>query len=303
MKNKRRLITLLLAAILALGFLPVTAAANSPGPSLGIGFILTDLPKDTAYVDLLIPLPVTDPMYVDLVEENLTGEITSRSEIISYCSDQFRSYTFHYRNAKSSIEVKESRYSRFFVNDSWEDIPEHRTDVYNRGNVRLVMLDREGSILKVSPTLELRTKGFLSSMIGIFDYNASTDEFVVREKTSVIAWLVYISLCAFCLLLTVFTEGLIAGCFRLQGFRETIKCTNIVSQILMHSAYVLLYAFLSHNYLLDMLILEVLVFTGEFLYYRYVMWSISAKRIFAYTVTANTASLILGVLVLGVLSF
>lgn len=303
MKQRIRLFTLFLIALMVLVPLTLTASANSPGPSLGICFVLTDLPKDTAYVDLLIPLPVTDPMYVDLVEGNLVGEITPQSEIISYCSDQFRSYTYHYRNAQSTIEVKESRYVDFFVNDDWEDFPDHRRDVYDRGDIRLAMLDREGSILKVSPTLELRTEGFLTSMIGIFDYNASTDEFMVREQTSAVAWIVYISLCTLCLLLTVFTEGLVAVCFRLQGFRETIQRTNIVSQILMHSAYILLYAFFTHNYLLDMLILEILVFTGEFLYYRHVMWSIPVKKCFAYTVTANTASLIFGVLLLGVLSF
>lgn len=303
MYKRNRLFVLILIAILVLGTLPLTAAANSPGPSIGIGFVLTDLPKGTVYVDLLIQLPASDPMYVDLVEENLSENITPQSDIVSYCEDSFRSYTYHYRNAQSLIEVQENRYVYFFTNDAWEDYSDHREDVYSRGKIRLAMLDRKGAILKISPTFELRAEGFLSNMMGIFDYNAGTDEFEVREETSVIAWIVYISICVLCLLLTVFTEVLVAVCFRLKDFLDIIKRTNIVSQILMHSTYVLLYAFFTHNYLLDMLILEVLVYTGEFFYYRHRIFGISAKKCFVYTVTANTASLILGVLLLGILPF
>lgn len=303
MKYKVRRLFLLLTAILVLGVLPLAAFANSPGPTFGVSFILSDLPQGTVYVDLLIPLPDSDPMYTDLVEENLSENITPQSEIVSYCSDEYRSYTFHYQNAKSKIEVEGYKYVHYFTGDGWENLVNHREDVYSRGKIRLAMLDKDGSILKVSPTFELRTEGFFTKMIGTFDYNARTDEFTVREETSLIAWIVYISLCALCLLLTVVTEELIAVCFRLKGFRGIIRRTNIVSQILMHTAYVLLYALFSHNYLLNTLILEVLVYTGELLYYRHVMWGIPAKKCFAYTVTANTASLIIGVLLLGFLPF
>ena len=303
MEKRNRLLAVILILVLVLGTLPLTAAANSPGPSIGICFVLTDLPKDTVYVDLLIQLPDSDPMYVDLVEDNLSGSITAQSEIVSYCDDSFRSYTYHYRNAQSLIEVVEYRYVLFFTNDVLEDYSDHREDVYSRGKIRLAMLDREGSILKVSPTFELRTDGFLTNMMGIFDYNAGTDEFEVREQTSVIAWIVYICLCVLCLLLTVATEVLIAVCFRMKAFLDIIKRANIVSQILMHSMFVLLYALVSQNYLLNTLILEALVYTGEFLYYSKKTWGISAKKCFLYTVTANTASLVLGILLLGSLPY
>lgn len=301
MKCKKCLLALWLSVILLLGILPLSASANSPGPAIGNCFIVTDLPENTVYVDLLIPLPVSDPMYVDLVRENLSEHISPQSDIVAYCEDGFRSYTFHYRNAQSIIEVNDQENVLFFTNDSRKDLDDHREDVYNRGSIRLAMLDQDGSIIKVSPTLVLRAKGFLSSMIGIFDYNARTDEFKVREETSVIAWIVYISICIISLLLTVFTEGLVADCFRLKSFREHIKYTNIVSQILMHTSYVLLYVFFCHNYLLDMLILEALVYIGEFLFYRRVMRRIPAKKCFAYTVAANTASLMLGALLIGIL--
>ncbi len=300
MIKRNRLLTIVLTMLLLVCLLPLSVSANSPAPSFDICFILTDLPKDTVYVDLLIPLPVTDPMYAELVEENLSESITAQSDIVAYCADEFRSYTYHYRNAKSEMEVYENRYVTFCTVDVWESAGDHREDIYDRGSIRLAMLDKEGTILKVSPILELRTEHFLTNMIGIFDYNAATDEFEVREKTSIIAWIVYISLCVICLLLTVVVEGLVAEVFRLKGFLHLIRRTNIISQILMHSAYVLLYAIFTHNYLLDMLILEVLVYTGEYLFYRHAMWSIPAKKCFAYTITANTASLILGVLVMGI---
>lgn len=303
MKRSGRILSVILAAMVLLCIAPLRVSANSPGPSIGICFVLTGLPKDTVYVDLLIQLPDSDPLYVDLVEDNLSGGITAQSEIVSYCEDSFRSYTYHYRNAQSLIEVQEYRYVHFFTNDAWEDYSGHREDVYSRGKIRLAMLDREGDIIKVSPTFELRTDGFLSDMIGIFDYNAVTDEFEVREQTSVIAWFVYICLCVLCLLLTVAAEILVAVLFRMKDFLDIIKRTNIVSQILMHSLFVLLYAFVSSNYLLNMLILEVLVYTGEFIYYSKTIWGISAKKCFVYTVTANTASLILGILLLGSLSY
>lgn len=300
MQHRFRLLVFFLAVLLLAGILPLSVSANHPAPRFDLNFILTDLPEDTVYVDLLIPLPVSDPKYAELVEENLTEDITPQSDIVSYCTDEFRSYTYHYRNAKSEIEVYENRFVSFCTDLDWKDFVDHRDDIYDRVKIRLAMLDQEGSIIKVSPTFELRTERFLASMIGVFDYNASTDEFEVREKSSVGTWIIYIFLCAGCLLFTVIIEMCVAACFRLSGFREVIKRTNIVSQILMHSAYVLLYAIFTHNYLLDMLILEVLVYTGEFIFYRHVMWSVPAKKCFAYTITANTASLVLGVLLMGV---
>lgn len=99
------------------------------------------------------------------------------------------------------------------------------------------------------------------------------------------------------IVITCFCEWLVSLVFRLDR-RNTrlILWTNAVSQILMWLAYFLLHNFLDRIWII--VILEVLIYTGEFLFYWRKMHAVSWKKCLLYTVTANTASLLLGLLIL-----
>ena len=148
----------MLACILLL--LPVQVFANSPPPPEWFTAELRNLPKGTAYVDLLIYLPESDPHYTELEEANIPEGFSARAEIVTYCLDDFRSYTFHYRDAKSAIDVRNTDRAYFcFDNPSGNLIPEenirygHMDDIKARGKIRLAMLDAQGNIIHISPAV------------------------------------------------------------------------------------------------------------------------------------------------------
>ena len=73
--------------------------------------------------------------------------------------------------------------------------------------------------------------------------------------------------------------------------RVAILVVNICSQIIMRSLYLIL----PFTYLIETIILEVCVYTSEFLIYKRHFKDTSAIKIIGYTITANTLSLLLGI--------
>ena len=107
----------------------------------------------------------------------------------------------------------------------------------------------------------------------------------------------FIVLCG--IVITCFCEWLVSLLFRLN-YRNSrlILWTNVVSQILMWLTYILLCGYLLLDRVLVIVFLEVLIYTGEFLIYWRKMREVSWLKCLIYTVTANTASLLLGLLIM-----
>ena len=98
------------------------------------------------------------------------------------------------------------------------------------------------------------------------------------------------------MVLTAVSESFVAALFRMDAQqRKIVRRTNVLSQLLMWSMYVVLYAALSMDVLPAITMLETAVYLGEFLVYRFVLKTVPIKRILIYTFTANTVSLILGI--------
>lgn len=288
--------------------LPIQASANSPGPAPWYSFYCENLPEGTEYVDLLIHLPKADSKYTDLVAENLPEGITAESEIVAYCKDDYRSYSFHYEDARSAIRVGGGMVSSFFTDEKNGENAEirydHADDIEKRGPVRLAMLDKDGNIIKVSGLLRLAPKGFMAQSLGSFHYDAAKDVLEVDSYESGVGIILYILLGIIGLIFTCWVEWLAALPFKLvRWYGSLIAMTNLVSQILMRVSFVVLYDLFYWNYYVALLVFEVLVYTGEFLFYRWRMRDVSWKKCLAYTVTANSVSLILGIYINRVLLF
>ena len=101
------------------------------------------------------------------------------------------------------------------------------------------------------------------------------------------------------MVITCFVEWLVSFVFCLHHRNNRlILWTNVVSQILMWLAYFLLSNLLTLDRVLTIVILEILIYAGEFLFYRKKMHKVSWIKCLIYTVAANTASLLVGVLIL-----
>ena len=107
----------------------------------------------------------------------------------------------------------------------------------------------------------------------------------------------FIVLCG--IVITCFCEWLVSLLFRLDHRNSRlILWTNVVSQILMWLAYILLCGLFRLEHIWVVVILEVLVYAGEFLVYWRKMHEVSWIKCLLYTGAANTASLLVGLLIL-----
>lgn len=299
MKPQKRLAVLCLAMILLAAALPLEASANGPVPARWYEIQLSCLPEGTVYVDLLLPLAENDPMYTELVAGNLPEGFTAQSEIVTYCADGFRSYTFHYRDALSSIEVEQylpvSFGAEYDPNMGAGDIRYgHFEDIEQRGVIRLAMLDGAGNILQVSDDLKVLPRGPFSYLYGSCYYIASSGKWIMNTTVSAWAVAAYLFLSVIGILATCLIERLMAWPFGLgRQYGTMIRRTNLVSQIAMRILYLLLYSLVFRTHGSLMIGLEILVYGGEYLFYHFHMKNVSWQRKLLYTAAANTASLVL----------
>lgn len=288
------------AILLSVSLLPVIASANGVVPAPWYTVELSDLPEGTAYVDLLIPLEESDPKYAPGNYSLLPDGVSTEAEILTYCEGGYRSYTFHYENAQSQIVPQaiwgnERLTVTFFETDmSVPDSYQHLEDVERRKTVRLALLDKEGGILKVSEICDLQ-EGLFSYSLNSLRYDGQTN--VLEMKTQISPFLIigFLLLSIAGIFVTCVVERLVAWPFGLgKAYGGTIIATNILSQIGMRLASVLLYGWLIKDYLLIVTLLEIPVYVGEFLYYGKKMQDVSRKKVFSYVLAANTASLAIG---------
>ena len=129
--------------------------------------------------------------------------------------------------------------------------------------------------------------------------NAPPSAEIGGTGNTVIAWLAFLPFLAFSMIVTCFSEWLVSLMFQLNHRNDRlIILTNVVSQILMWLAYILLHGYLKLDRALIIVILEILIYSGEFLLYWRKMHEVSWIKCLIYTVAANTTSLLVGALIL-----
>ena len=95
------------------------------------------------------------------------------------------------------------------------------------------------------------------------------------------------------MLISVCTEFVLALLFKFKGKQLlNILVVNICSQLIMR----ILYLVLPFPYLIETVILEVIVYTTEFLIYKKCFADVKTSKILTYTIVANTFSLLFGII-------
>ncbi|MBQ9148722.1 MAG: hypothetical protein IJX69_04055 [Oscillospiraceae bacterium] len=284
MQRMKRYPVVILLAMLMLMLLPIGVSANGPAPVPWLDVYLTNAPEGTAYVDLLIPLTEDDPRYSELNEQNLPEGFSAQSPIVTYCEDGFRSYTFHFEDALSSIAMDGAECFRY----------EHLDDIEQQNVIRLAMLDEKGNILKVSDDLSMGRRRVAAFIDGPGRYDAATGEWELEMSVSGSGIVFYVILSGLGVGFTCFLERLMAWVFGVgKPYGRLVLKTNLFSQLIMRVAFILLYGVVFWRYSHAVIFLEVLVYLSEYLVYHVKMKSVSWKRKLLYTVAANTVSLVL----------
>lgn len=297
MKNLKKLFFIVvIVTILASSFvLPVFA--NAPMPAYHLTVVLSNLPDDAVYVDLLVKINQDDPNFVDFQSNNYSDSVSKSSEIVSYSDGSFYSFTFHYKNSKSNIKIEHYYDDLYYVDfcnglnyqdylTQYESLRNHYRDV------KVALLDKDFNIIVVSESIQLpkENNAFVFDGEIRFDFNTNSLDFDTRFNPYFVVFGGFFSILI--MLMSIGTETVISLLFGFRGRQTlTILIVNICSQIIMR----LLYLVLPFTYLIETIILEVCVYTAEFFIYKKYFKGTSVIKLVGYTLTANTLSLLLGI--------
>lgn len=291
----KRLFCLLFVCILFVGSLSTDAFARADVAAYRL--TCSDLPAGTEYVDLLIKLPTTDPRYTPLVEENLPEDFSENAQIITYCADDYRSYTFHYKDALSQISVDDPDGISFLANGNAQ--ADHIGDITARGNIKLSMLDANGNIIKVSAPLSLKPKGVFVRTTPYLHYDAQSDTLDVGKESYFLAVLIIFIIILVIMVVHCVVKWLIAQLFDIWILNEKlILLTGALTYIFQWSVLFVSLTYFFLVFPVVAFILVILPLAVEIIVYRWKMQGVSLGRCLSYTLVSNFFSLIAAIITL-----
>ncbi|MCL2108576.1 MAG: hypothetical protein FWH20_04430 [Oscillospiraceae bacterium] len=306
MKNIKRVIIFTTIVMLALS-LTLTVSANSAPPAPLLFFSFSNLPGGIVYADLLIKINPDDPKYTPLNTQNLEYyNFSAESDIVLYNQDDFRSFTFHYKDSASSIEIGgDHGYGRrgsviFGYNREFGEFFNQFEDLMkNYREVKLAFLDHEGAIVSISNAFLLPKETKFLNFQNHLTYDYLTGKVVPLR--SVNPWFVMFSIfiTGFFVGLSIGVEVLTAVLFRFKSGKklEFIALVNFGTQLIMRFFYILL----PLPHILSIILLEILVYSSEFYIYRKSKTMADEKtvKLLIYTIVANTLSLVAAIFLRG----
>ena len=280
--------------------------ANAAAPTEHITIKLTNIPDNVVYADLLIKIDENDENFSEINRLSLDENgLFDEAQIVTYNDNGFRSFTFHYHNAKSNIKINEPypnydyKYVDFCKGIEYREYLAQYEDLRtNYKSIKIALLNEQGDIVSISKQVELPEQSFSLLFFGTIEYDVATENIVfVFEHNHL--YILFSIVCIWPLLIffSIGLEVLTAVIFKFRGEKlRTITKVNVLTQILMR----ILYLFLPFTYLVSTIVLEFLMYGGEFLFYKKSLKGEKTKRVLVYTVVANTISLLFGLLIIKI---
>ena len=259
---------------------------------------ITGLPQNATYADLLIKIDPEDPNYVDFQSTSFVDDAFQVEELVDYSVDGYRSFTFHYRGAQSDIlltDIGDGEYSVEFCNGSeyQEYLTQYEDLRQNYRDIKIVLLDEDYCIITVSQAGELPEIRDFYSFNGNVLYNAAEGSVTAKGYVNSYAVFFYLIFTGFVIALSILIEWLIA--FFCKFPKDQLLCVAVVNSVTQIGMRVL-YLLLPFTHLVETIILEVFVYLVEFFVYKKRFKQMETSTILRYTIIANTASLVVGIL-------
>lgn len=296
----RRLALMVALCLTQLFCLAVPALADAPVPKhyFTVEYHEGELPEGAAYLDLLIKINPKDEQYT-AVNSDIADKYGLKSDcgLVTCNSDGYVSFSAHYRNAGSEIKLisDSGKYQNIVFSSSLNTQFEDLTGRYK--SAKIALFDRNGNLLQVSEKFNISRPdhGYLTGNIYYDAVNNTAEASAYHSVISrLFSSLLPVNVLFFGILFSVGIEILIAVWFRFKGRSLVIiALVNIATQVIMR----VLFVFSPWSYWLTVLILETGVYIGEFVLYKIWIKEKTILQIGIYTVTANTASLLLGLLI------
>ena len=280
------------SAVFVIGFIflliPSAAViADSPVPGPAVLIIFEGKPQNAVYADLLVP---ADPDSADFLlfssEQGARYSVSRDSEIAVYSEEGYYSYTFHFAGAASEMELENrGQFYEAWFNNASENL------AGKAEYIKIALLDQDGNILGI--TERIRISGtvldFFNGVIHIDgntleikDDGRRTNPYVIVSLFLRIAPRVFFS---------VMTEVLAAFLFRIKPLHKIVRL-NIITQLIL----TIFMTASSLPYRTALAVGESAVYLIEIAAVLLMYKNVSRRRLTVYTVTANTASLLLGIL-------
>lgn len=275
--SRKKLLPILMLAIIFFMMIPASAYANSPKPKpADLTLVLYDLPEGST-VDILV-----NDMGLNI--DNLTTGHHSCEHIHHYNEDGYLSLSSRCKKIDYSFYYKTPVFSRrnsyHILNISFnEKIPNDYKVIVCNPSGKLVLSDFIRYKKHSARYFTYTTNALEISKIHYDTKSSSMQKFLISVSSLIMA-----------LIITLAIESLLALIIKL-GKIHIILVTNIISNIVMN---VLLIKFIKGydiSYMLLLIIIEVIAIVVEFIVYKYAYKKEhSTKKILIYTVVANVLS-------------
>lgn len=167
---RKRAVCFCFMLVILLAACNISVCAYKPSPFLVVQADLSALPKDTAYIDLLLPMKPDDIAFVERKDavknlSSLSGDvlvtIENASEIASY--DQgYYSYLFHFKDSTVSVDFNAYEDAALIYYGENQTI---LSDLTKMEECKLAFVDEQGNILTTTEAFTIENNFFKD-----FDY-------------------------------------------------------------------------------------------------------------------------------------
>ena len=263
-----------------------TVSANAPAPLSYFYCSLENAPADAVYFDILIEITPQDEEYSAFNSQQ--NAISADSQIALYNEDGYMSLSFHYKKLEyADMEIIYPYFRMDYYNQSIDKVSQ---------TIKVALLDRNGNILQISDAISTTpetTDEFAYMLTYNADETAPTLQFSHYYKGSSHPFYFFLLLpiALLRMALSIGAETLVAIPFKMRPLWK-VPVVNTATQIIL----IIFMMFSGIPYLTALIIGEVFVYISEFIVYIVLYKSIPKWKIAAYTITANTITLIMGLL-------
>lgn len=287
-----------------------TAYADSPAPPSYFYSYVSKADSNVKYTEILVKISKSSKYYTDLNTSNSAPYGFNKSTpIVAYNKDGYVSVSFHYIkvHVDPSILTADSRISEIIEFKNNGEPINTITD-----SIKIALLDKSGNVLKVSNAVSVKPTANNTFPRSVKYDAGSTTPSIEFEKyygtnhvtnygtnhgtSSAASGTYYLTAfmllaCFIRMIISTGIETLIAVPYKIKPLWKIIV-VNIITQVLLFS----LIAFGGLDYTVAVIAGEILVYISEYVAYIFLFRNISKAKLALYTVTANTASLAVGLI-------
>jgi len=212
MLKKAFILSTLLSCLLVIFFIPVHA--YMPSPFLVINVVYDEIPQNTVYIDLLIPIHCNDSDFISKKEEPHIVQNIFRDEIleinrnseIAYFDDGYYSYLFHFKD--STIIPSSATGNKNMLRIEYGSNHRLLDKIVDCKNCKFAFVDGDGNILEITDNFTIKDFFFRDLKKIVVESTSVYVSYQVNPYRIVFAILLFfLFLFLFCISILIYKKG------------------------------------------------------------------------------------------------